>query len=422
EAVHPVAVGLAPRGHVAAGRHVVHCVQGPAGAPVEDGEVFRSGQDVSGGVAVVGVGGADHRPGAVAGPVSGFHGDFGAPVAVVVIDLELGVVGPSADVDAQVDPPQEGAVEFVGVEEDRPGVAGLGVVLGVGGLPLQDDLVAAVAVEVADAGVVGLIGVGGAVDGAARGTLQRHVQVAVGEVEGGCGGAQFHAVDDRPHCVGGVGWGAGVKVGGGGGEGGGVDAGGSAVDVERDVAGVRAEQPPAHQVPVAAAHADQSAVDPFRLAGSGGFGEGGCFGFAWIFWPARRGLVSAYGAVEGEGLGDADRAVVGGVEAKTDGAARGDASVPGSVGGGDLGAVGLELSVPPVGDPLPGREAPTEGPAVDGVAQVGDGDGSSETVVPLVDAVVDAAYGGGVGWAGESRSTGGTEHECGKGRAEAHRS
>ena len=70
-------------------------------------------------------------PGPSTGAVGGLHGDLGLAVAVVVVDLELGVVRAGPDVPAEVDPPQAGAVELVGVDVDVAGVAGLGVVLGV---------------------------------------------------------------------------------------------------------------------------------------------------------------------------------------------------------------------------------------------------------------------------------------------------
>src|SRR5690606_26866980 len=103
------------------------------------------------------------------------HG-LGAAVAVEVVDQELGVVGTGADVDAQVDPPQQGAVELVGVEVGVAGVAALGDVLGVGRVPLDDVLVLPVAVDVADAEVVGGVRVRLAGRGdPVRGLFQRDV-------------------------------------------------------------------------------------------------------------------------------------------------------------------------------------------------------------------------------------------------------
>lgn len=121
--------------------------------------LLGSGQDVPAGIPVVGGRAADHRARAVDRAVGGLHGDLGLAVAVVVVHLELRVVRAGADVAAQVDTPQPGAVQLDAVDDRVAGVAGPGVVLGVGGLPLQDDVEGAVAVEVADGGVVGLVGV-----------------------------------------------------------------------------------------------------------------------------------------------------------------------------------------------------------------------------------------------------------------------
>src|SRR5690606_15582469 len=140
----------------------------------------------------------------------------------------------------------------------------------------------------------------------------------------------------------------------------------------------------AHQVAVAAAHADQSAVEPFGLAGPGGVARGGglpgplrLLGIVGLLGVLRVPGVAGSGAgdaVEGEVLRDADGPGVGGVEAEADRAAGGDRGVPGGVGGGDVGSGGAELGVPALAEPLPGGEGPPQGPAVDGAAEVGDGD------------------------------------------------
>src|SRR5690606_23118518 len=112
----------------------------------------------------------------------------------------------------------------------------------------------------------------------------------------------------------------------------------------------------------------------------------------------------------------------GGVEAEADRAAGGDRGVPGGVGGGDVGSGGAELGVPALAEPLPGGEGPPQGPAVDGAAEVGDGDVAGEAGVPLVDGVVDAASGGGLDGAAEGRGAGGAQRERGERREGACRS
>ena len=100
------------------------------------------------------VGVADRRPLAVDGPVGRLADDLGLAVAVEVVDHELRVVGAFADVLPEVDPPEEAAVELVGFELRFARPPGLRVVASPH-LLFQDDLVLAVAVEVADRGVVG---------------------------------------------------------------------------------------------------------------------------------------------------------------------------------------------------------------------------------------------------------------------------
>ena len=69
-------------------------------------------------------------------------------------------MGAGTDVDAQVEPPEQGAVKCVGVKKGVAGVTALGNVLGIRRIPFDDELISPVAVDVADAHVVGRVGVG----------------------------------------------------------------------------------------------------------------------------------------------------------------------------------------------------------------------------------------------------------------------
>ncbi len=78
-------------------------------AAVEDSQVFRSGKDVAGAVAVVGIRIVSRHKNKIARPVDcargRLAGHLGDPIAVEVIDHKLRVVRPGADIAAQVDPP-----------------------------------------------------------------------------------------------------------------------------------------------------------------------------------------------------------------------------------------------------------------------------------------------------------------------------
>jgi hypothetical protein len=119
-----------------------------AGRALEEGQELGTLKDVPVGVAVVRLGVADDLARTVDGAVGGLHDGLGPAVGVQVVDHHLRVVGAGPDVVAEVDAPQPGAVQLVGVDVHVPGVAGPGVVLGVGRILLQDDLVRAVAVDI----------------------------------------------------------------------------------------------------------------------------------------------------------------------------------------------------------------------------------------------------------------------------------
>src|SRR5262249_44743604 len=159
EAIHAIAVTVAPvadraaRDDVARGGHSGACLA------VEDCQVFRPAENVARAVAVIGVRVSDHIAYAINGSVCGPAGDFGLPVSIEIVNLKLRVVRAGANVATEVDAPQPRPIELVSVQVDIAGVAGLRIVFRVRGVPFEDDLVFAVAVEVADATVVRGVGV-----------------------------------------------------------------------------------------------------------------------------------------------------------------------------------------------------------------------------------------------------------------------
>jgi hypothetical protein len=72
-------------------------------------------------------------------------------------------VGGGVDVAAEIDAPESGAIELIGVQQDRTGVFADAAAPGVGGFPAEDDFIFAIAIQIAGAGVVGGVGVCGAI-------------------------------------------------------------------------------------------------------------------------------------------------------------------------------------------------------------------------------------------------------------------
>ena len=66
---------------------------------------------------------------AVDGTVRGAYHHFSLAVAIEVVDDKRRIVGAAADVDAQIDAPEQSAVETVAVEEGRTSVAVVGVIV-----------------------------------------------------------------------------------------------------------------------------------------------------------------------------------------------------------------------------------------------------------------------------------------------------
>ena len=80
---------------------------------------------MSAGVDVVCSGIADDLTDAVGGAIGSLAGELGTAVTIEIIHHELGVVGAGADIFTEVDLPEEGAVEAVGLQDGRIAATGL---------------------------------------------------------------------------------------------------------------------------------------------------------------------------------------------------------------------------------------------------------------------------------------------------------
>ena len=271
-AVGAVGVGVSPGAVLAAAGDIVHRGHGGAGTAVEDGQVLVALHDAAEGpaavFAVVGVGVADDLAGAVHGGVGGLADQLDTAVAVQVIDDELRVVGACADIAAQVDAPQALAAELEAVDVDLAGVAVVGVVVGVGRIPFQEDLVFAVTIHVADRAVVG--GIGGTLTVGHR-AVQRDVEGDGDVTFRGAGGqheaAGLACAGGRPHLIGGRRrGGVAVHEEGHVGDGLVVDLDAVAEDVELDVRGILGQVAPGHEhLGGTLADGDHAAAQVFHL-------------------------------------------------------------------------------------------------------------------------------------------------------------
>ena len=134
-------------------------------------------------MAVVGIGIANHVPHPIAGAIAGAHHQLGAPIAIQVIKYERCVVGATADIDTQVYTPQQRAVQSVAVQQRGAGIAIMGIIVGIGWVPLQQYLVLSVGIHIAHTGIVGRIAKRAPVGGDAIGRfLQLHGQIAIGSI------------------------------------------------------------------------------------------------------------------------------------------------------------------------------------------------------------------------------------------------
>ena len=301
--VEAVAVAVAPKGGEARTRGVVIEVVGVAlgketgggefgaGESVKDRQELGTGEDVAAGIAVI-VGivegrthpalplgrAADVGSGGVERTGRAPAHDLGAAIPVEIVNHEIHVMRARADIHPEIDAPdrsRRSGIEFVGVQVGVSGVAALGVVLGVGRIPLENELVFAVTIEIAHTAIVGGVGVGTAGIGAAGRDLQGDGEVLADRTvcREGKGGARG-LLDAAKHGADGVGvtdrkGGGAIGVIGRRGQrrrvefhGGGTV--GRAVEIKCDASGIISEQTPAN-VDLGARGADRNHAATERL-------------------------------------------------------------------------------------------------------------------------------------------------------------
>ncbi|CAM4514736.1 hypothetical protein PATY110618_27055 [Paenibacillus typhae] len=129
ETVHTVTVSVTPCGNIASWRDIIHRGYSRSGLPVEQGQIFRTCQNISAVVAVILRTVTDYGALTVLGTVCCLDHNFSFAVAVQVIDHQLRIVGSGPDVHAKVNPPQLRAVKLNSINIDIAGITGLGIIL-----------------------------------------------------------------------------------------------------------------------------------------------------------------------------------------------------------------------------------------------------------------------------------------------------
>lgn len=128
------------------------------------------------------------RLGAAIGQIAGdaaarrrLDGHFRLAIAIEVIHHELGVMRASTDVHAHIHPPQQRTIELDAVDIALARIALDGHILGVVGIPLDEQLILPITVYIAHGEVIGGVFKGLSGGGnAALGLVQRDIQIAIG--------------------------------------------------------------------------------------------------------------------------------------------------------------------------------------------------------------------------------------------------
>ena len=77
------------------------------------------------------------------------------PVTIEIIDEELGIVGTRTDVFAKVNAPQLFTSQSVAINQHITRVAFVAIIMSIGGIPFQNDFILAIAIHIANTGIVG---------------------------------------------------------------------------------------------------------------------------------------------------------------------------------------------------------------------------------------------------------------------------
>ena len=135
-------------------RHKINRRNRSAISTAENGQVFRPLKHKAVTVTIILGLVANRLACSVDCTVGGLHNHFRLAVAIVVKDLELRIMSTRTDVLAKVNAPQALAVELVGIDKHRTRITRLRVIVCVRRIPLQNQFVFAVAIEVGSTHIV----------------------------------------------------------------------------------------------------------------------------------------------------------------------------------------------------------------------------------------------------------------------------
>ena len=182
-AVAAIGIIVSPIGKVTAFGDVGLGIHGSACQTIEDRDVFGTRQDAARhgtsftivfapfalgrrlllvgsfgtAVTIVGLRITDDIALSVDGTIGSLHHHFGTTITIEVIDDERHVVGTAADIDAHIDAPEQGAIEPIAVEERRTRVAIVCIVVSIGGIPFENNLILTIAIDITHRSIVGRI-------------------------------------------------------------------------------------------------------------------------------------------------------------------------------------------------------------------------------------------------------------------------
>ena len=154
-----IGTSVAPVHQIATFGHIINRLHCFSGQSVKDGQILRACQDTSSLIPIIRIRITDHLSRSVHCSVSGLHYHFRTAVTVQIEDHKLCIMCTGAYIASHIDTPQLLPVQLITVKNHRSRITVMSVIMCIGRIPFQNNLIFTIPVYITDTGIIRSISV-----------------------------------------------------------------------------------------------------------------------------------------------------------------------------------------------------------------------------------------------------------------------
>ena len=169
---------VSPIHQIATFGHIINCLHRFSGQSIKNGQIFRSGQNTSPLVPIIRICISDHFSCAIHSSITCFHHYFRTTVTIQIKYHELSIMCACTYITSQINTPQLLSIQLVTVENHRTGITIMGIIMCIGRVPFQNNLILTISIHIPNAGIIRSISIClSRQSSPSFGTYQRNIQI-----------------------------------------------------------------------------------------------------------------------------------------------------------------------------------------------------------------------------------------------------